>query len=286
MMTNPLPAPPPRYLLLNPRHQDPQRLQTTHDVGTDKGLYVIRQPHLEQPAHWALRLIDLHKRPDLEAMSWQWRDDTRWPREVFCGWLVTTASPIEMVTHLERQLVQHTPDRRRMLLRYFDPRVLDQLEHILDDSQRRALLGPITHWTLLDIHREPHTLVRPETERHPRPIDQAQWEAIGCSDEVEHIRRAWLRYDATKPLPRDHYTIIMAWLALADHYALNDSTDRITFVLIGAQLRWRFDMTPAFHQLMTRHRIEGLSLTVMLKTMTAREWALIEQWKHREPYPA
>ncbi|WP_414500696.1 DUF4123 domain-containing protein [Zymobacter sp. IVIA_12111.31 C1] len=279
-------APPPRYLLLNPRHQDPQHLTSARDVTPDKGLYVIHQPHLKQPAHWALRLIDLHQRPDIKEEAEEWLKAKRWPRETFGGWLVTTASPPKMVTHLEGQLVQHTADRRRMLLRYFDPRVLDQLEHILDEGQRSTLMGPITHWTLLDAHCTPHTLVCSSARSPFRCIDQHQWQAISYTDEVEHIRRAWVDYIAPARLPDDHYRIIVAWLTIADQQGLDDSTDRITFVLIGTQLRWRFDTTPRFHQLMIRHRTEGHPLTAMLNAMTAKEWALIEQWTPREPCPA
>lgn len=286
MMTDStLAVPPPHYLLLNPRHQDPQQVQSAHDITADKGLYVIRQPHLKQPAHWALRLIDLYRRPDLQAKAQQWRNDPLWPRETFCGWLATEASPQDMVSHLEAQLVQRTPDQRRMLLRYFDPRVLDQLEHILDDAQRRVLMGPVTHWTLLDSHRQDHTLVRPLLYVRSRGIDQAQWHTIENTDEVERIRQAWLNYIAPAELPNDHYAVIMAWLKRADQHELDDSTDRITFVLIGAQLHWRFDATPLLRQLINLHHTTGRSLTALLNATTPEEWHRVEQWTRREPYP-
>lgn len=285
MISDAQPVPSPRYLLLNPRHRDPQQLQHDQDVTADKGLYVIHQPHLEQPAHWALRLVDLQQRPDIRAAAQQWSMDPRWPRETFCGWLTAEVSPLEMVAHLERQLVQQTPDNRRMLLRYFDPRVLDQLEHILDEHQRAALLGPITHWTFLDIHRHERTLQCSALHHRFNLINESQWQAIGYTSEVEHIRQAWLDYIAPAQLPNDHYSLIMAWLALADQHELQDSTDRLTFVLIGVQLRWRFDLTPGFRQLMARQHTEERSLTALLKMMPSDEWAHIEQWTRQEPYP-
>lgn len=71
-------------------------------------------------------------------------------REAPClTWLVSNQSDATVVAHLQSQLFTHLPSGEEVLLRYYDPRVLETLlDSVLDQKQRRELAGPITHWWL------------------------------------------------------------------------------------------------------------------------------------------
>lgn len=275
-------AAPPRYLLINPRYIDPMALKKPEDVTATRGIYAIAQPHLVQPAHWALRLIDLQQQPHLAAEAQQWRQNTAIPRDVFCGWLTTAVSPDRLKVHLERSMVWHTRTRTRMLLRYFDPRVLDSLIHILDDAQLSALMGPIQQWGILGADQRYQRIQRPVGVRGHADIRAEQWAAIANIEEVDRIRACWLTLRKGSALPDDAHRKIATWIAIADEHALTDDTDRTTLVLMGVDMGWRIDHTPAFRALLEHHRSSALSLTSLIKQMTTEEWSHLKQWPRRE----
>lgn len=272
-----------RYLLLNPRYRDLMKLQKADDVDAAQGMYAIKQPHLQQPAHWALRLIDLQRRADVRTQMRQWVADSTLPRDLFCGWLITDAEPHALKMHIETHMVHRTPDGRRMLLRYFDPRVLDQLVYILDDVQRRALMGPIAQWCFLDANRRIQHIERPAPARGAIAIRSEQWDAIASTEEVERLRNGWLEVLDGKPLPANAYRQITTWMVIADEYQLDDMTDRASFVLLGIGKGWRFDRTPMFRDLLERHRATTAPLTDFFKNMTPADWKRIDQWSRQEP---
>lgn len=279
----------PRYLLLNPRYDDPMALPGPEYIDATQGLYVIRQPHVQLPAHWALRLIDLQQRPDVAEQAEQWLADADTvDRDLLGGWLTTDASPSAVVAHIERQMVQPTPDGRRMLLRFFDPRVMDQLVCLLDDAQQQVLMGPITHWTLPDADRRLLTIKRPTLPRNQLSpnatfIRTEQWEAIDLTETVERIRRCWQKVRQGNPLPADHYRRIRTWMSLADEHQLTDATDVTTFVLLGIEEGWRYDRTPDFQRLLRQHRDTDTPLTTLIEQMTSEEWSRLEQTHDRDP---
>ena len=279
----------PRYLLLCPRYCDPMALSGPDQIDAAQGLYAISQPHVQLPAHWALRLVDLQQRPDIAAQAVQWLEDTRtFARDLFGGWLTTDASPVVIITHIEQHMVQRRPDGQRMLLRFFDPRVMDQLACLLDDAQRQVLMGPITHWTLPDADRRLLTIERPDLPRtrlSPAAtlIRTEQWQAIELTERVERIRRCWQNVLQGHPLPSDHYQRILTWMSLANAHGLSDETDVTTFILLGIEQGWRYDKTPAFQRLLRQHRGTDTPLTALIAQMTTQEWSHLTQTHHRDP---
>lgn len=279
----------PRFLLLNPRYNDPMALPGQEHVDAARGLYVVRQPHIKLPAHWALRLIDLGQRPDIAEQAKQWLADADiFSRDLFGGWLTTDAPPSVVVAHIERQMVQTTPDGRRMLLRFFAPQVMDQLVCLLDDAQQQVLMGPITHWTLPDVDRRLLTIERPALPRGRMSpaatiIRAEQWEAISLTETVERIRRCWQKTQQGRPLPADHYRRIRTWMSLADEHELTDAADIVTFVLLGIEEGWRYDRTPDFQRLLRQHRDTDTPLTTLIAQMTTEEWSRLTQTHHRDP---
>jgi len=56
-------------------------------------------------------------------------------------------TPERLGAHLTNRLILHSPRDGIDLLRYYDPRVFQNLERILTPKQLRALYGPVTEWT-------------------------------------------------------------------------------------------------------------------------------------------
>lgn len=69
--------------------------------------------------------------------------------------------PSFLRNHLTRRLILDSPSGK-VFLRYYDPRVFEHLEWILEPSQRRALFGPITEWAICCPCRL-RRITRPET---------------------------------------------------------------------------------------------------------------------------
>lgn len=195
----------PRYLLLNPRYRDLMRLDSADAINAENGLYAVKQPHLHQPAHWALRLIDLQQRPDVRAKMPEWIDNPDLYRDLFCGWLVTDATPEVLTQHLKQQMLRTDLKGQRQLLRYFDPDVLSQLVHVLDDAQLYALMGPISQWQILDLNRRMYTINRSAYTRGPVTLSKDQWAAIANIPKVTRLRRAWHLLWEGAPLPDNNY---------------------------------------------------------------------------------
>lgn len=272
-----------RYLLLNPRYYDLMSIKNASEITAKNGLYVIKQPHLKQPDNWALRLIDLQQRVDIRCQMQEWIEDKNLSRDLFCGWLTTDTAPEIIKIHIEQQLVQFTPDRRRMLLRYFDPRVLDQLICILDDTQRYALMGPINKWCFLDANHHIQNIERPSFKSGQTIIRAEQWQAIFQCEEIDRIRNAWKIISKDKMLPIDHYNRITTWIKIANTYKINDMTDHTAFVLLGLYKGWRFDQTEVFNNLFSHHKKTGLPLIMLFNKMTASNWSILDQQGYQEP---
>lgn len=67
--------------------------------------------------------------------------------------------PPSMARHLIHCLILESP-QGKVFLRYYDPRVFQHLEWILEAPQRRALFGPIERWTVCEPD-QPRTIDRP-----------------------------------------------------------------------------------------------------------------------------
>ncbi|WP_411849708.1 DUF4123 domain-containing protein [Stenotrophomonas sp. LGBM10] len=61
--------------------------------------------------------------------------------------LLTSMRPFEAVfAHLKALLTLHLPEGHTGLLRYYDPRVMAQLQRVLTAEQWHSLLAPFTGW--------------------------------------------------------------------------------------------------------------------------------------------
>ena len=194
----------------------------------------------------------------------------------FCGWLVSRYPCRTLATYLSKQLSQQDLKGNPALLRFYDPRVLQQLPRILEPSQLSALLGPVDRWVYLDKEngvREiaPH---RPGQRHLGRlHLTAGQWQAIR---RIGQINRCLERYWA---LPEEDQTVsatdslIDNLLVAAGANGLTERADMTAFVLHGLVSHVDFHRHPLMQNLL---RQAGCSSYIGLTNrLTDKEWEVI-----------
>jgi Domain of unknown function (DUF4123) len=142
--------------------------------------------------------------------------------------IVASAPLPELAAHLRHLLAVRTFDGQEFALRFADPRTLPAVFAVLDDAQRRQLLGPIETWIAIDHHDRLIELNVPtETSQQydwPLTLSEAQFAAL---------------------LDRTAVYAIVAELeeSYADFSAKYDPAERIDWVQRQMQSAARFDVT-------------------------------------------
>lgn len=177
----------------------------------------------------------------------------------FGGWVITAQPLSSVVSYFQRQLEQTTPEGKKALLRFHDPRVLERLEAILDREQLSALLGPIDQWIYLD---NAHALqsIAPHSEQcHLGRLNLTlpQWSAIrriGTLNRCLELYRTLPEED--KAGPADAATVDTLLIA-AQHCGLKDRQDIATFVLHGLVISPTFYQHPIMQALLSARQAPG-----------------------------
>ncbi len=61
-------------------------------------------------------------------------------------WLWSRSTPTVLLKHFQQQLIVNLPDGSEALLRFYDPRVMQQISHgLFDADQLKTLMQPIAH---------------------------------------------------------------------------------------------------------------------------------------------
>lgn len=118
-------------------------------------------------------------------------------------------------------------------------------------------------------------------------IRKAQWSAIAQTNEMDAMRQRWesllkaIHTDAH--LPEYDYDTISTWQDLADLYSLDDESDRMVFVLLGAQLGWRYDQTPLIRNILNGYAPQKGHLLSLFKDISEESWYhYVEEWPRKE----
>lgn len=142
--------------------------------------------------------------------------------------------PSSVVRHLTSRLIVDSP-QGKAFLRFYDPRVFQHLEWILEPSQRRALFGPITHWAVCEPLRL-RKIARPEVAGRRRwsvSAEQRRWlDQVGLLNET--LKKARRQQPALKTTEVDALEAlgrrILAAMAVAEtRYGMNHDQDLVAF---------------------------------------------------------
>lgn len=123
------------------RLRDQKRARSLFQATPEEGFAHIA-PHLirwsDLSAAERNQVIDLDQ--EVAAFAWLWMP----PEE--------SAS---LYRHLKSQLDMRLPDGDLALLRYYDPRVWLKLMNLLDDEQKKELIGPVLYWSV-NVNQQRH----------------------------------------------------------------------------------------------------------------------------------
>jgi Domain of unknown function (DUF4123) len=184
-----------------------------------------------------------------------------------CAWIVSDAQPKRLQNALTQSLKAHWPGNQSIYLRYFDPRVLPRLIHILPPEQQAQLLGLvhiwcqlgrdgqwITHWPADDM---PISLIgglRPSAN-HAAAIDRI---------ELVNLAAAQLaRRGNTVPHSQDE-TIDHA-LQAAQKLGITSQEDTVAYAWRAVLHHKAFTAHPALPQLIQQAITSGLRLDTLLE---------------------
>ena len=194
----------------------------------------------------------------------------------FCGWLMSRYSCRTLATYLSKQLSQKSRKGNRALLRFYDPRVLQQLTRILEPWQLSALLGPVDRWVYLDKENRVREIAPHRSgQRHlgSLHLTAEQWQAI---HRIGQINRCFERYRA---LPKeDQQTpatdgLIDNLLVAAYANGLTERVDMTAFVLHGLMSHVDFHRHPLMQNLL--RQVGGSSYIGLTNRLTDKEWEVI-----------
>lgn len=197
-----------------------------------------------------------------------------------CAWLWAPQeiSANDLAQHLGRQAVQYDLSRNgRVLLRYFDPRVLDLLWQGLNAEQQATLLGPIHAWQFIDrtsalrilsAHRKGDAASSQRlalTERQWAMLSRAGW-----------MNQALTRLQASSGLPPHRTAVQQADDALlrAQLHRLHQEHDLIEFAYLALTRHPRFDEHPLMRPILDAVR-EGEDFIDAMQRLTPDQWQQI-----------
>lgn len=214
------------YALINPLQVDSQFWSDlpveslAPSAAADAGLY----PLLLEFARMATdRRIDLLDRDGAH------RRHSRKP--FFSALLRASGTWKDLAAHLCRQMVLRgpAPSRDQVLLRYYDPVVFRHLLWVLNQGQRSALMGVVTHWSWCDPQYGWQQYERENArDSTRRMLDQAQWDSLKRIGLLNRSLQHWTRSEPD--LLEDHVDFYRRADALLSEswtvHQLQDEDDR------------------------------------------------------------
>lgn len=184
---------------------------------------------------------------------------------VFGGWLLSEASPNELVTHFGRRMqLRRRHDRR--YFRWFDRRVLEWMWGVLSPVQQSQLFGPVTAWWSLD--RCGQLVQRTATDQsgrgsaHRFNLTEEQWAHAQKGDVVHAMLRGWQRFSGS--LPSGYLQRASDAITAAQALGIQGQQDLLLLGAYVLQVHPMLCAHPAIRQLVTHSVQQGLPLSVAL----------------------
>lgn len=183
-------------------------------------------------------------------------------------WLCSPRSMAELASELRRRTEAQLPDRERVLLRYFDPRVLHVLNEVLDDAQHRQFFQLGSGWWLLDRQQQLTRLTKRSGEQAsefvpPLQLSDSQFARMLRAAELDSVMPELVRQVPQEFLqlsPPERVTFTQHWLAKADDFGIEQYPDRVALCILAARLGQDFDLADPWVGLF--ERVAGGAMTM------------------------
>jgi Domain of unknown function (DUF4123) len=188
-----------------------------------------------------------------------------------CAWIITNAPPQRLQSALTQKLKAYWPNNQSIYLRYFDPRVMPRLMHILPSQQQAQLLGPVHIWCQLGRDGQWHTH-RPVATTHASQASEATTGhlRLGASlaqavDRIElvNLSAAQLARQGHS-VPHSQDAAIDTALQTAQSLGLANADDAIAYAWRALLHASPFTAHPALPQLIQQARTDHLPLEALL----------------------
>ncbi|WP_445619152.1 DUF4123 domain-containing protein [Kushneria sp. Sum13] len=267
-----------RYLLLDPVLHDPleasRRALQSMQKAMPPEVYLIDDPRVDRAPEARLRLYVVPEGSELDQQIERWMVSEK-DRKSICGWLSTHYSLHMLGRHLQRMLIQPVPDGTRMLLRFFDPRVLHHLRQILSSEQLGCLLGPIKSWRYPDINGNWNRLTSSSLGLHQPGLTGEQWRSIERLSAINLCIQAWQHNVKGASLPDDASIKVDHLLEKAFHHDIKEQTEMVAFVLHGLATQPDFDDHPIMQKLLRKRRFEKTGYLALTDALGETDWQAI-----------
>lgn len=190
-----------------------------------------------------------------------------------CGWMQTRAAGSALAAHIGRHLIQYRPDGLKVLVRWLDPAGLWALWPLLDGVQRRALLGPVDAYHLLDPGGRWQTL-RPDGDEVPArtvSLSPAQWADFDVIAALNLALRDWGAERACADELAAGRRIALAALRRARVLGFGDDRDLAAFAGRSLSVHPLFDQHPLVRERLAK-RARDDYFTALVDDLAPQDW--------------
>jgi hypothetical protein len=146
----------------------------------------------------------------------------------------------ELKDRLQLRTEAVLPDNYRVLLRFFDGRILPTLLSVLTPAQRKPFLGCAREWHYVDrdgaLQAIPDVQFESEDSfEAPLELDSQQQDILLQTSEVDAVIDRLHRHMQFDGTPPEHYRRVAPLVATAMNYGIKDTPHLAMFSLIGLQ---------------------------------------------------
>lgn len=184
-------------------------------------------------------------------------------------WLASDLPPQALAQALNERTQAELPDHYRIMLRCYDPRVLPELEAVLDEDQAERFWGLKGQWCYVDRTKqfkriELHVPSQDAVFEPPLLLTQEQTDQLLAAAEVDQVMPELVRESSNAFLaiaPKERAVFTRQALNKATEYRLESFPDRVVFCILQLELGEDFDQSGKWPLLMRQVTARELTLT-------------------------
>ncbi|WP_256353969.1 MULTISPECIES: DUF4123 domain-containing protein [unclassified Variovorax] len=194
------------------------------------------------------------------------------------GWLTSDSSATQVARHLRNAMLQHRPGVGSIWLRIHDPAVLWWLWKFLSPEQRRALLGPIdTFWILDPIGRL--TPIRTDTtvpagDAGQLTLTDALWRDVDSIAPLNLALREWTQAHTSGERFESIFAGALAAVRRAMATGFSSVSDLASYAHCAFAVHPSFDSHPDIERLLEQ-RESGDYFTQLIDCVSTESWIRI-----------